>query len=98
MTTLVLQMYPSKGTHEMFTFICDSICTVINLNREQFDVLHVEFVLSNGLNAYLYVVVEPQKDTGVIIESICKPIEMLDSVVIDPEIHIIDGFLGSNNQ
>src|SRR5580692_2124956 len=91
MITLVLQVCPSKGTFELFTFMCDSICSVINRYREQFDVIHVQFVfLPNSKNGYFFIIVEPQKDTNVIVETIYKSIQLLDSITIDSEILIIN--------
>jgi hypothetical protein len=91
MTTLVLQVRPSKGTIEMFTFMCDSICVVINRYREQFDVVHVQSIfLPNSTTGYLFVIIEPEKDIDRIIKSICKSVQLLDYITIDSEAQIIE--------
>jgi hypothetical protein len=98
MTTLVLQVQPLRGPFEMFKFVCDSVCVVINRYREQFDVVHVQSIfLPNSTTGYLFVIVEPDKDIDRIIESICKSIQLLDSITIDSEVQIIeDGMINSS--
>lgn len=91
MTILVLHVSPKQGRHKLFTFMCNSICIVINRHREQFDVLHIGFAfLPDEKDGYLYIIVESQKNIGAIIYSICESIEVLDSIVIDSDIQFID--------